>query len=66
MCLSTVVKVGETPSVLCNNIQSVSVDPADGKLTFIDIMGIRYEALARICKIDLVENKIFIEESNDQ
>ena len=49
MCLSTVYKMTEKEPVLfCKNIQSVDVSPADGKLTFTDILGIRYEALATI------------------
>lgn len=65
MCLSTVINVnGPEPSVLCKNIQNVNVDPTDGKLTFTDIMGVQYESFGKIKSIDLVDNKIMIEESN--
>ena len=61
MCLSTVYKMTEKEPVLfCTNIQSVDVSPADGKLTFTDILGIRYEALGTIQKVDLIENVIEI------
>lgn len=61
MCLSTVYKMTPTEPVLfCKNIQSVDVSPTDGKLTFTDILGIRYEALATIQKVDLIENVIEI------
>ena len=61
MCLSTVYKMTEKEPVLfCKYIQSVDVSPADGKLTFTDILGIRYEALATIQKVDLIENVIEI------
>ena len=64
MCLSTVYKMGPSEPVLfCKNIQSVDVSPTDGKLTFTDILGIRYEALAEIRSIDLVENIIQISEN---
>ena len=65
MCLSTVMKVnGPKPSVLCNNIQNVTIDPNDGKLTFTDIMGARFEAYGTIRQIDLVEKKILFEEKS--
>jgi predicted RNA-binding protein len=48
------------PVLFCKNIQSVDVSPTDGKLTFTDILGIRYEALATIQKVDLIENVIEI------
>lgn len=61
MCLSTVYKMTEKEPVLfCKNIQSVDISPADGKLTFTDILGIRYEALGTIQKVDLIENVIEI------
>lgn len=61
MCLSTVYKMTAKEQVLfCKNIQSVDVSPTDGKLTFTDILGIRYEALATIQKVDLIENVIEI------
>ena len=61
MCLSTVYKMTEKEPVLfCKNIQSVDVSPADGKLPFTDILGIRYEALGTIQKVDLIENVIEI------
>ncbi len=63
MCLSTVYKTTDTgPAFLCKNIQSVDVDPGSGKLTFTDVMGIRYESMAKIQSIDLIENVITIEE----
>lgn len=64
MCLSTVYKLTEKEPVLfCKNIQSVDVSPTDGKLTFTDILGIRYEALGSIQKVDLLENIIEIRET---
>jgi len=61
MCLSTVYKMTDNgPDLLCKNIQNVAVDPDSGKLTFTDIMGIHYEALAKIQSIDLVDNVINI------
>ncbi|MDO4407024.1 MAG: CooT family nickel-binding protein [Eubacteriales bacterium] len=61
MCLSTVYKMtAAEPVLFCKNIQSVDVSPTDGKLTFTDILGIRYEALATIQKVDLIENVIEI------
>lgn len=61
MCLSTVYKMTESEPVLfCKNIQSVDISPTDGKMTFTDILGIRYEALGEIRKVDLVENVIEI------
>ena len=61
MCLSTVYKMTtKEPVLFCKNIQSVDVSPTDGKLTFTDILGIRYEALATIQKVDLIENVIEI------
>ena len=63
MCLSTVYKMTDTgPAFLCKNIQNVEVDPGSGKLTFTDVMGIRYESMAKIQSIDLIENVITIEE----
>lgn len=65
MCLSTVYKrqgQGQEPVLFCKNIQAVDVSPKDGKLTFTDILGIRYEALATIRKVDLIENVIEITE----
>ncbi len=64
MCLSTVYKMqGAEPVLFCKNIQAVDISKDDGKLTFTDILGIRYEALGTIQKIDLVENVIEICES---
>ena len=64
MCLSTVYKMTEKdPILFCKNIQNVSVNPGDGKLTFTDIMGIPYESTGKIRSIDLVDNKIMIEEN---
>lgn len=61
MCLSTVYKkTDKGQDVLCNNIQNVSVDPGNDKLTFTDIMGVRYEAIGKIQSIDLVNNTISI------
>jgi predicted RNA-binding protein len=51
------------PILFCKNIQNVSVNPGDGKLTFTDIMGIPYESTGKIRSIDLVDNKIMIEEN---
>lgn len=64
MCLSTVYKMTEKEPVLfCKNVQSVDVSPADGKLTFTDILGIRYEILGSIQKVDLIENTIEVVET---
>ena len=56
MCLSDVY---EGENLLCKNIQNVHIE--DGKLVFIDVMGIRYEADAHIKDIDLIDNVIRIE-----
>lgn len=59
MCLSTVIKVvGDQSEELCNHVSNVEVD--GGKVTFVDIMGIRTEVEGTISSIDLVENKIYV------
>lgn len=63
MCLSTVYKMtGDQPVFFCKNIQNVETD-ASGKLTFTDIMGMRYTANGRIQSIDLINNTIHIKEA---
>ena len=61
MCLSAVYvrrPQGEE-DLLCRNVANVSIE--QGKLTFIDIMGIRTEYEGRLRSMDLMENKILVE-----
>lgn len=63
MCLSTVYKMTEgQPVFFCKNIQNVESDES-GKLTFTDIMGVRYTSSGKIQSIDLVNNTIHIKEA---
>ena len=59
MCLSTVVKVvdGKAEEV-CSQVSNAEVE--DGKVVFVDIMGIRTEVEGSISSVDLIENKIYV------
>ncbi len=62
MCLSTVVRlVDGKPEEICHRVSSAQV--ADGKITFVDIMGVKTEFVGRIDSVDLVENKIYVSAS---
>lgn len=60
MCLSTVYVLGSDnkKELLCKNVASVLSE--DGKLTFINLLGIPTTIRGEISNIDLVENLIYI------
>ena len=58
MCLSTVYQLGQQKP-LAKNVALVSQE--DGKLLLTDILGIRTELRARILRVDLMENQIFVD-----
>ena len=62
MCLSTV--YNEKHELLAKNVATVKAEK--GRLIFTDIMGIPTVVDGRIDKVDLMENEIFIAQSEKQ
>ncbi|MBQ8075782.1 MAG: CooT family nickel-binding protein [Oscillospiraceae bacterium] len=62
MCLSTV--YNEKHEMLAKNVATVKAEK--GRLIFTDIMGIPTVVDGRIDKVDLMENEIFIAQSEKQ
>ena len=62
MCLSTV--YNEKHELLAKNVATVKAEK--GRLIFTDIMGIPMVVDGRIDKVDLMENEIFIAQSEKQ
>ena len=60
MCLSTVFRLGQPDVPLAKNVALVREQ--DGKVLLTDILGITTELRARIARVDLLENRILLQE----
>ena len=62
MCLSTVFVLGEGGELqeVCGYVSSAVV--GEGKVTFVDIMGAETVVEGSIASVDLVENKIYVDQ----
>lgn len=63
MCLSTVYRLGQPDKPLAKNVALVRQQ--EGKLQLTDILGVMTEIEARIVRVDLMENEIFVDALQD-